>query len=1448
MKIFWKIVRRVLLTLGLTVYILVALVNYSVVQSYLGALAGSYFSKEWGGKVYIGSLHAMPFDHLIADNLLWISPTGDTLLVADQLKATFKSFPYGNQTLDFDRVYLKNAYYHFATENHKTNLQFLIDYFKSDKKEKKKHAPFTVKVRTLVLDNVHYRMDLPDHRKTVYAHGVQIPHMEFYGIKARFKDVLVVNDDVTCRISHLSTREKSGFQVDELSGQIHVNRYNVVAKDLKVETPESQIYLNATLSYNGWKGIKGYVNTVRHEVEIKPGTRVAMNDVAYWAPTLWGTDATVEAEGTAAGTIDSLSTDMTVRWGKGSSAQISGTVAGLPKIKNTVFDLDIEHLKTDRDDLQFLLERIKLGEKAGKILDKVDHIDMIASLQGGIKEHLAANILADCGLGRFRADAMLHHTPTGYNLSMDAQSDRMDLSLLKNKWITHTGFDVSIDGTWDGDLKDRENWTRRLSLVMNGHFTNSVVKGHKLSTTYLSGEFKKGQLTAKVESNDTMADLVASVKADLTGEENLYTADIDIDNLDLGLLPRPVAAHLKASVSGEKLDDMDGQLTATDIRYGDLEFGKVEVSVEADPSGKELLFQSDFANAAVKGRFNYKDLPLIAYYFKQRYLPNIINTSDEPDSTLLMRLREDAFSYRMTWKDDGRLLHKLINNVSIAKGTVIDGSYNFGEQLKLVMVSDSLRFGSVALENVGISGRPWSNRYELQLDAQSITLGKMTLLEQLTAKVNSSREASSVGLKWGSAEMATHGNVQLELEGDSISVSKPYFYIGKALWKLSSEDISLKKSEDGRLQLSGEKLRLESSGQRIDARMQLGGGATDCIELDFDRFNLNLLCEMLLQNSPISIDGDINGHFSLFGLGATPYFVSDLVIDSCRVNNQNLGEVKLNSHWNSELDNLSLNLRSEQLLAYGWIGLGGKQSNLNFKAEFSGLELALAQPLLSAFTSHIGGHLHGNVDISGSLSHPKIVGTAVVGNGEVKVDLTDVTYYFADSIQFKNNTITLKDFTIRDPLNNKATANGEIHITNDRKLDMNVALATDNFLVLNKKSGDRFYGRVLASVEGRASGSLDSLDVKVRARTNPGCDITVPVSTQQSVKSQNYITFVSDKPVAEEETVSKKKKTGYTLELDLSLTPDVKINLPMNFNEVAVNVAASGAGDLHMNLNNTSGAKMMGNYEISSGTMKVGILSVYEKRFTIEKGSSLNFQGSVPDARFDLRAVYSQRVNLSTLTGSLSSVDNTQKYIQVENIIAISGSLKDPHIGFDLRLPNADPSVEEEVFAYIDRKSERDMMNQTVSLLISGSFYNVSSDAPSSGGNPLNLVTSIVGNSLTDMVQFVDVNIDYKSATDQTNQQLDVNISKDWGRWYLESTLGYGGESREINASSVNGAIIDALIGYRLSSVLHLYAYNRTNTNDYTRIDLPYKQGIGLKITKDFDNWGDLFKRKKKKK
>ena len=1443
MKKVWKIVRRVLLTLGLVIYIIVALVNYSVVQSYLGALAGSYFSKEWGGKVYIGSLHAMPFDHVIADNLLWVSPTGDTLLKAEQLKVNFDRFPYSDRTLEFDRVYLKNAYYHFATKDHKTNLQFLIDYYRSDKKKKKK-GPFTVKVKTLELDNVHYRMDLPDRRKRVYAYGVQIPHMEFFDIHAKIKDIVVVNDDVSCKILQFSTREKSGFKLDDMSGKIHVNRNEIVAKNLKVETPQSNIITDTRLSYNGWKGMKGYVKTVQHEVELKPGTRVAMSDAAYWAPMLWGIDASVEAQGTFSGTIDSMVTDMDVHWGESSHALLSGTIVGLPKIDTSVFDIDIEHLTTNRKDMAPLLERVKIGKTANNIFAAVDHIDLIATVQGGIKDCAVANMLADCGLGRLGANAMLRRTPNGYDVSIDTRSDRMNLTpIAGGKVSAVSGFDLAIDSK----INTRNGKWRVEGGTIDGHITNSVVNGYRLSTAYLSGEMKRDRLVANIESSDSLAHFTAQVKADFSDEEKQYEADIDIENLDIGLLPHPLTTHLTASASGNTLDDMNGELSASNTRYGEMALNNIDVKVESNPSGKELLLESDLADATVKGRFNYADLPLIFNYFKHQYLPSLFNNTATLDSSMVARLKNDVFSYRLKWKDDGTLLHKLAKNVSIAQGSVIDGSYNFSEQLKLVILSDSLRIGSVVLKDVGVSGRPWGSRYEVQADAGTLDIGKIELFERVTMKINSTREASSLELKWGSNEMTTRGDLMFELEGSDISVTKPYFYVGKTPWKLSTDEFKIYRSDEGKLMVNGERLRLESQEQQIDARLQLNGQPTDCLELDFDHFNLNFLSEVLLQNSPIHFAGDINGHFSLHGVNHTPYFNSDLEIDSCQVNGQHLGAMRVSSSWNSELNNLNLRLMGDQIQAFGWLGLGKKDPDLNFKVDFNSLELALVQPMLATFSSHIGGQLHGAIDISGTISQPQFVGMAIVENGALQVDITNVTYHFADSIQLRNNIITLKDFDILDPLNNTASVNGTIELTHEKKVLLDINLNTDNLLVLNRKNGEQFYGKLLASVEGQATGSIDNLDINIRARTNPGCDLTVPVSLQQRVKSQNYITFVSDKINDEGQMpTQKKKKTNYNLDLDLSITSDAKIHLPMDFREVAVNVGGTGSGDLHLNLNSSTPAQVLGSYEISSGTMRVGLLSVYEKRFAIENGSNLTFQGNLPDARFDIRAVYSQRANLSTLTGSLSSVDNTQKYLQVENIIAISGTLKDPNISFDLRLPNADQSVEEEVFAYIDRNSERDMLNQTISLLISGNFYNVNNETQA-GASPLDIVTSFVGNSLTDMVQFVDVNIDYKSATEQTNQQFDVNISKDWGRWYLESTFGYGGESRELDASTVNGTIIDALIGYRLSSMIHLYAYNRTNTNDYTRIDLPYKQGAGLKLTKEFDSWSDLFRKKKKK-
>ena len=63
------------------------------------------------------------------------------------------------------------------------------------------------------------------------------------------------------------------------------------------------------------------------------------------------------------------------------------------------------------------------------------------------------------------------------------------------------------------------------------------------------------------------------------------------------------------------------------------------------------------------------------------------------------------------------------------------------------------------------------------------------------------------------------------------------------------------------------------------------------------------------------------------------------------------------------------------------------------------------------------------------------------------------------------------------------------------------------------------------------------------------------------------------------------------------------------------------------------------------------------------------------------------------------------------------------------------------------------MLNQTLSLLVSGQFYNVNgnNNTGTATGGGIGALASTLGNALTDMVDFVDINVDYKSATEMTN-------------------------------------------------------------------------------------------------
>ena len=1452
MKMLWKIVWRVLLWLLLTVYVAVALVNYSVVQSYLGAAASRYFSEQWGGEVHIGSLHAMPWDHLILRNVRLVPPDGDTILDVESLRVSFRKFPFHGDRLDVERVFMRNGYYYFRSDYdsaramYVTNLQYIIDHYTEGQPPQPGEGVFTVDVKSLTLSHVHYKMDLPDVRPVVYDVGVEIPHMEFFNISGRVKNIHVVNDDVTCKLLHLKTVERSGFTVDDIKANVHVGPHDITVTDFEARMPLSTILADVHMTYDGWEVMEDYLNTVEHEVVLHEGTSVALSDIAYWAPMLWGAETQIEAQGTASGTINRMVADLNIGWGEHSQLLLTGKLNDIAVPDTATVDIDIERLGTNYADLQPLFVLLKADPSLLKMAREVDYIDLGLRLRGGMKQHTTANLNLTSGLGDLRADASLRPLEgDGVAFYLEAGSNSLRMQMLQSEWLSRTGFAASVSGSW----ADPKN-PKTLRGKLQGELMNSVVRGQRIAPVSIEGQLKDGNGTVAVVSTDSLAKMTLRAQMAQQDSTTHIHTHLDIEHLDavaFKLLPEKygdVKTHAELTLDGKDLDEMQGRLTMAHTRMGSIAVDNIDVSVTAHERAKTILLKSDPVEANVSGGFRYEDLPLMVRYMGREILPEDLFAIEALSDDELAQIADSRMYLQLLWKDDGRFLQGVSDGLRVSAGTRIEGKYNNSELLKMVLRSDSMRLGEVVLDNIGLSSHATNSGYVLEVEAQEVNLGAMELLRRANITLNSNRQRAIADLTWGTEGAKTTGDLRLRLREGLVSVLKPDFTIGGTAWRLQTDSVVIR--NDGRLRVSGERIALHGDDQSLTARLSLLGENNDCVELAFDDFSLKGVADLLLQESPVSVAGDIKGRFSLYGLNQTPYFNANLQIDSCVVNRQPLGDVKLRSNWNAELNMLNLDLAGDQIDATGWVELGKKEPEINFNVGFNQFELGLIAPLLSEFASRVEGRLHGDLDITGTPSQPLVVGEAYVEGGVLGLGMTGVTYYLDDSISFANHLIRLNHFTLRDPRNNIATVDGEIRYNDLNDINLDLRVNTTNLLLLDKRQGEEFYGTLLASASGTVKGRTDSLQVYVNARTNPGSRLTVPVTDQRQVKAHNYIVFVSDKPEAIEKKSTKKQDAHLNLELDLAVTPDVQLTLPMDFNEVNAKVTATGMGDLHLSLAGEDEPEVLGSYEITSGTMKLGLLSLIEKNFAIESGSSLGFQGSLPSARFDLRAVYSQRVNLSTLTGSMTDVGSAQKYIQVEDVIAVTGTLQEPTLGFDIRLPNADASVEEEVFAYIDRSNERDMLNQTVSLLVLGQFYNANTAALNG-----NIATSggigALSGLLTDLVGVVDINVDYKAANEVTKEQLDVNISKDWGRWYLESTLGYGGESRELETGG-NSAVIDALIGYRLSPLVHLFAYNRTNTNDYTRMDLPYKQGVGLKLTKDFNRWSELFTHQQKKK
>ena len=121
-----------------------------------------------------------------------------------------------------------------------------------------------------------------------------------------------------------------------------------------------------------------------------------------------------------------------------------------------------------------------------------------------------------------------------------------------------------------------------------------------------------------------------------------------------------------------------------------------------------------------------------------------------------------------------------------------------------------------------------------------------------------------------------------------------------------------------------------------------------------------------------------------------------------------------------------------------------------------------------------------------------------------------------------------------------------------------------------------------------------------------------------------------------------------------------------------------------------------------------------------------------------------------------------------------------------------------------------------------------------------------ISGMLTDLIQVVDVNMNYSRGADGMSDRVDFNLSKDYGRIVVNANAGFSGRN-EMNMNENEAIIGDAYVEYKMTENFRVRVFNRSNANDFTKYNIaPYTQGVGLFYHRQYDSFKDMFTRKKK--
>lgn len=1152
-------------------------------------------------------------------------------------------------------------------------------------------------------------------------------HLAFRKINGNIEGAQLVGDTLKARIS-LSTRERSGFTVNQLSANFRIHPGMMEFANLELRTPKSQLGNYYAMRYPSIAGMNDFIHAVKLEANFR-NSSIHSDDLAHFAPELRSWNRQIRISGKATGTIDDMSaTNVVATAGNNNYFVGDFSLVGLPDITTTFINVEARQLRTTYSEALTFVPALR--QVATPNLRQLQFLRFQGNFTGFINDFVTFGTI-QTALGTVVSDLNMKlpaGAPPVYSGSIATSGFQLGL-LLNDPNLGRLSF--------AGKVKGRGFDWRSLNANIDGTVRSVAYKGYLFQNITARGRIANRTLDGNFVIKDPNADLRLQGLVNLGSKVPVFraAAQIEYANLrQLGLTPQDLVlkGNFDLNFKGSNLNNFVGSARITQaslLRDGQpLPFDSLTLTASIRNGVKNLRVSTNELEAEVSGRYDLSSLPDAFTLFLNRYYPAYIRPPRR-------QLPAQSFAFRITTGIIEDYVKLLDPNFTGFNNSEINGRLDLDSNILQVRTDiPQAGFKNYGFSNVVLNADGNLDRLLLYGEIDNAIVSDSLNFPHTTFSVTAANDTSAVHINTvanqtiNSASLAAQ--VQTFEDGVKVLLQPSQFVINGKTW--TAEEGGELDFRRNTMVTGSVVLRETDQEIRLTTQPSGLGNWTDLV-IHLTRLNLGDISPLLIKQN--RVEGLLNGEIVVEDPQNRLNVITNLRTEALRLDNDSIGAVVAAIGYNNTSGLLSGSVNSEnpdQQVAVE-LSLDLKDSTDEHRDRISVKAKEYPVKILERFIgdlfSDLQGTTTGQLDILGEGASRDFVGRATLHNAGLKVNFTQVFYKLDDTeIVLRENEIDFGTMKLRDSLGNTATMRGKIEHEGFQNMVFDIEVRTDNkpMVLLNTSfaNNETFYGRAMGTGSFVLTGKQEDLfmNIDMVASDRDSSYITLPPSEN---RESGIADFMVERQYGREMTEDELRGSATNLTYQINLTANPLVNIEVILDELTGDIIKGrGTGTLFISAGTSEPLNIRGRYDIAEGSYLFTFQSFFKKPFTIRPGGNnyIEWTGDPYGANIRFDAVYrAEKVSFAPLVQSGlvgNSNINLSGYRGDVNVIAtLTGELFRPNFTFKLELPGnlttVDPSVS---YAMQQIEKNPNELNKQVTYLIVFNSFAPFENGTNSGG------------------------------------------------------------------------------------------------------------------------------------